>query len=78
MRTMETLDIKINLDFKQLTSIVRQLNPSEKLKLNQAIWEDKMDIPAEHRKLVLDRMKKSKKNPSRMIPWDKAVKSLKP
>lgn len=75
---METTDIKISLDFKQLTSIVRQLNPSEKLRLNEAIWDDDMEIPEEHKKLVLERIKKSRRDPSRMIPWDKAVKSLKP
>jgi Putative addiction module component len=75
---METLDIKINLNFKQLTSIVKQLNPSEKMKLNEAIWDERMEIPEEHQKLVLQRIKKARENPSRMLPWDKAVKMLKP
>ncbi len=74
---METSKVKINLDFKQLTSIVKQLSPSEKMKLNEAIWDDKMQIPEEHKKIVLDRIKKSKQNPERMIKWEDALKILK-
>lgn len=78
MKATETLDLRINLDFKQLTSIVKQLNSSEKMKLNEAIWDDEMDIPEEHQKLVLQRINKARQNPSRMLPWDKAIKMLKP
>ena len=42
------------------------------------MWDESMDIPIEHQKLVLDRIKKSKKNPERMLDWDKASKNLKP
>jgi len=78
MKATETRDLRINLDFKQLTSIVKQLNSSEKMKLNEAIWDDEMDIPEEHQKLVLQRINKARQNPSRMLPWDKAIKMLKP
>lgn len=74
---METANVKINLNFKQLTSIVKQLSPSEKMKLNEAIWDDKMEIPEEHKKIVLDRIKKSKQKPERMIKWENAIKILK-
>jgi Putative addiction module component len=74
---METAKVKINLNFKQLTSIVKQLSPSEKMKLNEAIWDDKMEIPEEHKKIVLDRIKKSKQKPERMIKWENAIKILK-
>ena len=74
---METAKVKINLNFKQLTSIVKQLSPSEKMKLNEAIWDDKMEIPEEHKKIVLDRIKKSKQNSERMILWKLALKLLK-
>lgn len=78
MKATETLDLKINLDFKQLTSIVKQLNSSEKMKLNEVIWDDGMEIPEEHQKLVLQRIKKARQNPNRMLPWGKAIKMLKP
>ena len=78
MKATETLDLKINLDFKQLTSIVKQLNSSEKMKLNEAIWDDGMEIPEEHQKLVLQWIKKARQNPNRMLPLDKAIKMLKP
>lgn len=74
---MNSLHLNINLSFQQLIEVVKQLTPSEKLKLNDVIWAEGMDIPIEHQKLVLDRIKKAKKNPSRMLDWDVASKSLK-
>jgi len=77
-KQMENLELKINLNFKQLTKIVKQLSPSEKLKLNDVIWEGNMTIPEEHKKIVLQRIRKAKQNPERMLDWDKASKTLKP
>ena len=75
---MENLELKINLNFKQLATIVKQLSPSEKLKLNDVIWEGNMTIPEEHQKIVLHRIRKAKQNPERMLDWNKASKTLKP
>jgi hypothetical protein len=75
---MNSLHLNVNLNFEQLLEIVRQLSPSEKLKLNEFIWDERMDIPVEHQKLVLDRIQKSKANPSSMLDWDEASKTLKP
>lgn len=75
---MSNLHIKIDLSFQQLTDIVKQLSPSEKLKLNDVIWDEKMEVPEEHRKLVIQRIRKAKQNPGRMIDWDKGSKTLKP
>jgi hypothetical protein len=75
---METLDVKINLNLDQLTSIVKQLSPSDKLKINEAIWSEKMEIPEEHKKIVLDRVKKARQNPKRLLDWEKAAKTLRP
>jgi hypothetical protein len=77
MKTMEMVDGKINLEFKQLASIIKQLTSSEKMKLNEVIWDDEMEIPKEHQKMVLQRVKKAKANPNRMVPWEKAIKMLK-
>ncbi len=74
---MNSLHLNINLSFQQLIEIVKQLSPAEKLKLNDVIWDESMDIPIEHQKLVLNRIKKSKKNHSRMLDWDVVSKSLK-
>jgi hypothetical protein len=57
---------------------VKQLTPSEKLKLNEVIWNEGMEVPHEHRKLVSDRIKKSRQNPERMLDWKEASKKLKP
>ncbi|MBT1704829.1 addiction module protein [Chryseosolibacter indicus] len=75
---MKSLHLNINLSLQQLIDVVKQLSPDEKLKLNEAIWSENMDIPQEHQKLVLDRVQKSKQNPDSMLDWDKASKKLKP
>jgi len=75
---MEATQLKIKLNFKQLTSIVKQLNASEKMKLNEAIWDEKMEIPIEHQRLVMERIRKAKEDPTRMLNWEKAIKQLKP
>jgi hypothetical protein len=75
---MESLHLNLNLSFQQLVDVVKQLSPDEKLKLNEAIWSENMDIPMEHQKLVLDRIQRAHQNPDRMLDWDKASKKLKP
>ncbi|MBW4362287.1 addiction module protein [Flavobacterium taihuense] len=67
---MSSLSLKVDLDFQQLLDVVKQLSPSEKLKLNEAIWDNDSEIPLEHQQLVNDRIQKSKANPSRMLNWD--------
>lgn len=74
---MESLQLNINLSFEQLLEVVKQLSPSEKLQLNESIWDENFEIPIEHQELVLDRILESKKNPSLMLDWDKASKKLK-
>lgn len=68
---MNSLNLKVDLDFKELLKVVKQLSPSEKLELNDAIWKDNIEIPIEHQKIVLSRIKKSKDSPERMLDWDK-------
>jgi hypothetical protein len=46
--------------------------------LNEFIWNENFDIPVEHQKIVLGRIKKSKANPSRLLDWDEASKILNP
>lgn len=75
---MDSLQVKVSLNFKQLLEGVKQLSPIEKLKLSEFIWNENIDIPIEHQKLVLDRIQKSKANPSSMLDWDEASKTLKP
>lgn len=68
---MNSLNLKVDLDFKELLKVVKQLSPSEKLELNDAIWKDNIEIPIEHQKIVLSRIKNSKDSPERMLDWDK-------
>ena len=73
---MNGVQLNINLSFQQLVEVVKQLSPSEKLKLNEVIWSEEMDIPIEHQKIVLDRVQKSKQNPKRLLNWDEVSKNL--
>jgi len=74
---MNTIQLNIDLNFQQLVKIVKQLSPAEKLKLNEVIWDESMDIPIEQKQLVLNRIQKAKENPSKMLDWDEALKTLK-
>ncbi len=74
---MNTVQLNIDLNFQQLVDIVKKLSPSEKLKLNESLWAESMEIPIEQQKLVSDRIKKSKENPERLLDWDSAVRTIK-
>ena len=75
---MNPISLNIDLSFKQLKDAVKQLSPKEKLLLNDILWSESMEIPAEHQTLVLGRIQKAKQNPNRLMDWDEASKSLKP
>ncbi len=74
---MNTLQLNIDLNFQQLVKIVKQLSPSDKLKLNEVIWDESMEIPYEQKQLVMSRIQKSKKNPERLLDWDEISKTIK-
>jgi hypothetical protein len=75
-KKMNTVQLSIELSFEQLVAIVKQLSPKELQRLNDIVWGDGEEIPDEHIKLTMQRIKKAKKDPSRLIPWDEAVKKL--
>ncbi|WP_396212698.1 hypothetical protein [Flavobacterium sp.] len=60
---METTKLNINLNVNQLVEAVKQLSPKDRLKVNDAIWKEDVEIRIEHQKIVLNRMVKSKINP---------------
>lgn len=74
---MATLNIsvQVNLSFKQIVEAVKQLTPSEKYQLNEIIWADDIEIPKAHQELVLDRLQKGEKDPSRLSDWDEFAKN---
>jgi hypothetical protein len=74
---MNNLNLRVSLSFQELTALIQQLSPAEKLKLNDVIWNENIEIPVEHQRLVLQRIEKSKFDPKRMLDWDKASKTLK-
>ena len=73
---METIKLNIDLNVNQLIEAAKQLSPKDRLKLNDAIWNDNMEIPVEHQRIVLDRMAKAKTNPERLLDWDEVSKSI--
>jgi len=73
---METIKLNINLNVNQLVEAVKQLSPKDRLKINDAIWKEEIEIPIEHQKLVLDRIAKARKNPERLLDWDNVSKNL--
>lgn len=63
-------------NFNEVKELVRNLTPSEKLQLNDFIWEENIEIPIEHKVLVRERREKNNANPERLIDWDAAINFL--
>jgi hypothetical protein len=78
MIPMSSVQLNVNINFQQLVDTVKKLSPKEKMLIYDVLWEGGLDIPEEHQKLVLDRVKKARQNPSRLIDWDQAAKKLRP
>lgn len=73
---METIKLNIDLSVNQLIEAMKQLSPKDRLKINDALWNEEVEIPAEHQRIVLDRMAKAKANPERLLDWDEVSKTL--
>jgi hypothetical protein len=73
---METIKLNIKLSVNQLLDAVKQLSAKDRLKINDAIWNDEIEIPKEHQKIVLDRVAKAEINPNRLLDWDEVSKNL--
>ena len=73
---METIKLNIGLSVNQLIEAVMQLSPKDRLKVNDAIWNEDMEIPIKHQRIVLDRIAKAKTNPERLLDWDEVSKKL--
>jgi len=73
---MESIKLHINLTLEQLLKAVKQLSPLDKLKVNDAIWDESSEIPAEHQELVNKRINLAKANPERLLDWDNVLKTL--
>lgn len=68
--------ITIDLSFQQLLNAVKKLQPSEKLQLNEVLWDEDAIIPNEHQEIVLDRIAKAKDNPERLVDWASVSQKL--
>jgi hypothetical protein len=67
--------IAIELSLSQLKDVVKKLSPTEKLELNEMIWND-ITIPVEHQRLVNERIKKAQESPQELLDWEIASKTL--
>ena len=74
---MENIQLNVNFNIQQLVAAIRLLSPKEKLQINEALWEENMEIPDEHQALVMERVKNARQNPDRLLDWDQASKKLK-
>ena len=73
---MSNISINIDLNFQQLVEAVKQLTLEEKLILNDYLWNEKMEISSDQQEVVLNRIKKAKKDPSRLLDWEEVAKDL--
>ncbi len=73
---METIKLNINLNVNQLIEAVKKLSVKERLKVADALWNENIEIPVEHQRIVLNRMAKAKISPERILEWDEVSKTL--
>lgn len=73
---MGTLKKNPEPTFSQVKEIIRNLSLSQKLKLNDFIWQENIEIPEEHKILVRQRKEKSLKSPERIISFETAINIL--
>ena len=73
---METIKLNINLNVNQLIEAVKKLSVKDRLKVADALWNENIEIPIVHQRIVLNRMAKSKINPERILEWDEVSKTL--
>lgn len=79
---MSTHHIQLNvpLSFKQIVDIVKQLSPEDRIKLQEVLQETSdtdYEIPEEHKNIVRQRIKASKKDTSRPHNWEEVKHKLK-
>ena len=74
IQTQKAIIIK---QFKQMDD-VNLINAVKNL-LDYAFKKEKdiFNIPSDHQKLVMERFDKVRRNPARLLDWDKAKKTLK-
>jgi hypothetical protein len=53
---MDSLSVNINMSFQQIIDMIKQLSPSEKLKINDVLWSGNTEIPDEQKNIVVSLM----------------------
>jgi hypothetical protein len=70
--------LNINIGLKEIVDLVKQLPIDEKGQLFHLLEEEQYvnNIPEEHKELVRERIKKSNKNPERMVDEKTALELI--
>ncbi|MES2797855.1 MAG: hypothetical protein V4683_17940 [Bacteroidota bacterium] len=71
---MSTLQVNIDLNFKQIAKAAQQLSPEEKLKLETIMWKTDVEIDSAQQRVILDRIEKAKNDSNRLLDWDEYAK----
>ena len=64
------------ISFPELVANVKTLSVTEKQLLTEVLWDDNMPVLEEHQRIVKERMKKSNRQPDRMLNWESVSKSI--
>jgi len=79
--SMQPIQLNVPLNFNQLLSLVKQLSPKEKLKLESMIWDEtsekEIEISAVHKQIVSDRLQKMNDKPTECKSWEEIERNLK-
>ncbi len=73
---MDAIQLNLKLPFEQLVEAVRKLSPKEKLLLNDAIWDEQMEIPTEQQEFVRNRIQEAKQNSDSLLDWAEVKKDI--
>jgi Putative addiction module component. len=76
----QSVQLNVPLDFNQLISLVKQLSPREKLKLESLIWsetdEKDIEISTTHKQIVFERLQKMNANSAECKSWEDIERNL--
>ncbi|MEO6893893.1 MAG: hypothetical protein ABI136_02600 [Ginsengibacter sp.] len=74
----DTSNIALPISPEQVFSLVQQLQLKDKIELIHLLEQEQYtnNIPEEHKKLVIQRIKKYNKNPELLIDEDEALKII--
>lgn len=74
------IQLNVPLNFNQVIDIVKQLSPKEKQQLSEILWAEKsaadIEIPEEHKQIVLKRLKRMEEHPESCLSWEEIERKI--